>query len=326
MLKIPSQLILSGIFFALNKLINFQIGDTKDSMETVEIILSAYKDFAKYTWNEITFAVSPWYINYFWMLVLLSLLVWGLEIMFPWRKNQAIFRKDFWLDVFYMFFNFYLFKLIIFFAFSSVVENWFSNLVGGLDNLVLYDTSQLNPAVQLLVFFLALDFIQWFTHVLLHRFNFLWRYHKVHHSVEEMGFAAHLRYHWMENVFYTPMKFIAMMLIGNFGPEQAFIVYYISIAIGHLNHANIDVSYGPLKYIFNNPRMHIWHHAYTLPENRRHGVNFGISLSIWDYIFRTAYIPESGRDIPLGFESMEKFPKGFWGQIFYAVFPYGKRK
>jgi sterol desaturase/sphingolipid hydroxylase (fatty acid hydroxylase superfamily) len=133
-----------------------------------------------------------------------------------------------------------------------------------------------------------------------------------------MGFAAHLRYHWMENVFYTPMKYIAVMLICGFEPAQAFIVYYFAIAIGHLNHANINMSYGPLKYIINNPKMHIWHHAYALPKERSKGVNFGITLSLWDYIFRTNYIPEDGRDIKLGFEGMEKFPKKFMGLTFHG--------
>ena len=135
---------------------------------------------------------------------------------------------------------------------------------------------------------------------------------------DSTGFAAHLRYHWMENVFYTPMKYIIVLLLGGFNPENAFIVYYISVAIGHLNHANINLSYGPLKYVINNPKMHIWHHSATLPEDRKKGVNFGISLSIWDYIFRTNYIPSNGRDIELGFDELDKFPKIFLKQIFYG--------
>lgn len=53
----------------------------------------------------------------------------------------------------------------------------------------------------------------------------------------------------MENVFYTPMKYIIVILLGGFIPEQAFIIYYISIAIGHINHVNIGINYSPLKYI-----------------------------------------------------------------------------
>lgn len=284
-----------------------------------EVFIQSFGDFASYTWREITFQVEPWYVNYFWWLIILSVAVWSLEVLFPWRKNQPIIRKDFWLDSFYMFFNFYIFKLVIFIAFSNVAEMAFKNLFGGdLSRFALIDISALNWWVQLLIFFVVTDFIQWFTHVLLHRFDVLWQFHKIHHSVEQMGFAAHLRYHWMENVFYTPMKYIAVMLIGGFTPEQAYIVFYAAIAIGHLNHANVHLTYGPLKYIFNNPVMHLWHHAYNLPEGRKHGINFGISLSIWDYIFRTNSIPKDDGAIRLGFPGDESVPSSFWGQLWYG--------
>jgi len=284
-----------------------------------DLFIGSFQEYGSYTWSQIIASSEPWYVNYFWWLVLLSVFVWSLEIAFPWRKEQSIFRKDFWLDVFYMFFNFYLFNLVIFIAFSSLTEQVFKDLFGGsLDQFAIADISALPGWLQLLVFFIVTDFVSWGTHVMLHRYEFLWRFHKVHHSVEEMGFAAHLRYHWMENVFYTPVKYIAVMCIGGFTPDQAFIVFYLNIAIGHLNHANLNWSYGPLKYVFNNPVMHIWHHAYALPANRSKGANFGISLSLWDYLFGTAHIPNDGRDIRLGFESIEDFPKKFGAQLFWG--------
>jgi len=281
-----------------------------------QIFIDSSMGYLNYIIDQVTFQSTPWFENYFWFLVVLSLLVWVLEILFPWRKNQSIFRKDFWLDFFFMFFNFYIFNLVIFIAFSKFVTKLVYDISGAdITGVSVFDMSGLGWGWQMLIFFLATDFIQWFTHVLLHRFEFLWRFHKVHHSVEEMGFAAHLRYHWMETVFYTPMKFIAVMFIGGFAPEQAFIIYFFTIAVGHLNHANLGWSYGPLKYVFNNPKMHIWHHAKDLPNERRFGVNFGITLSVWDYIFGKNYIPSSGRNIPLGFSGMEKFPKRFLGLI-----------
>ncbi|MEZ4740082.1 MAG: sterol desaturase family protein [Flavobacteriales bacterium] len=285
----------------------------------LDAFLNAFTNYGGYVWREITFRTEPWYVNYFYWLIALSLVVWGLELAFPWRKDQKAIRKDFWLDAFYMFFNFYIFNLVIFIAFSEVVNMAMNDLFGtSIQKLHLLDLSAMPQWAQLLIFFIATDFIQWFTHVLLHRYDILWRFHKVHHSVEEMGFAAHLRYHWMENVFYTPMKYIAVMLIGGFTPDQAFIVFYVAIAIGHLNHANVHFTYGPLRYIFNNPVMHLWHHVYNLPEGRRHGLNYGISLSIWDYIFRTASIPKDDGHIKLGFPGMEKFPKDFAHQITYG--------
>jgi sterol desaturase/sphingolipid hydroxylase (fatty acid hydroxylase superfamily) len=285
------------------------------------LIKNAYTNYANYLWSEITFQSIPWYQNYFWLLILLSVVVWILELVFPWRKNQPSIRKGFWVDAFYMFFNFFIFNLIIFIAFSSITTHLFKDVFDvDFSKIALINLQDFPAWFQLVVFFVATDFIQWFTHVLLHRFPFLWKFHKVHHSVEEMGFAAHLRYHWMENVFYTPMKYIMVMLIGGFAPEQAFIVYYFAIIIGHINHANIGISYGPLKYILNNPKMHIWHHAYDLPEGHSKGVNFGITLSIWDYIFRTNYIPSSGKDIRLGFKNIEKYPKSFFKQLYVGFF------
>lgn len=281
-----------------------------------DTFISSFGEYFWYTWKEITFQAEPWYENYLMWLVVLSLVVWLLEIIFPWRRGQSVFRKDFWLDAFYMCFNFYIFKLVIFMAFSNFTEQVFSDAVGGdVSRLALMDMSSLPNWLQLIIFFVCIDLVGWLTHFCLHRFKFLWRFHKVHHSVEQMGFAAHFRFHWMENVVYTPTKYIAMMLLGNFEPEQVFIVYYFSIAIGHLNHANIRVDFGIFKYVFNNPRMHIWHHAKYLPDNRKYGVNFGISLSCWDYLFRRDYIPDDGRDIKLGFPGDENFPEGFWGQL-----------
>ena len=96
-------------------------------------------------------------------------------------------------------------------------------------------------------------------------------------------------------------------------------MYLLSLAIGHWNHANLDVDIGPFGYILNNPRMHIWHHAREIPGGRRYGVNFGISLSVWDYLFGTAVIPGDGRDVALGFPELESFPKDFLSQAVYPL-------
>ncbi|NQX86826.1 MAG: sterol desaturase family protein [Flavobacteriaceae bacterium] len=285
-------------------------------MKYLDIFCNTFLGTLDWILRSIIFEV-PWYSNYFWGLYIISFLVWLLEIVFPWRRRQSIFRKDFWFDAFYMFFNFFIFSIVISGVYS-VLEHFFQGLNITMKSLALVDIAVFPMWLQLLVFFLVLDFLQWFTHVLLHRFSVLWRFHKVHHSVKEMGFAAHLRYHWMENVFYKPLKVFGVMLLGGFEPEQAYIVHFVSIFIGHLNHANVKLSYGPLKYIFNNPIMHLYHHAYSLPKERSYGVNFGISLSLWDYIFKTNYIPEDSGTIALGYSDDYKMPKGFIGQLFYG--------
>ena len=83
----------------------------------IEIIVQSYQGYAGYLLHEI---ISPSWGNYFYWLIGISLFFFGLEWWMPWRRSQKLLRKDFWLDVFYMFFNFFLFSLIGFYAFASI--------------------------------------------------------------------------------------------------------------------------------------------------------------------------------------------------------------
>lgn len=279
-------------------------------MNVLEIIIKSYQDYGNYMVNTILY---PSWNNYFYALILLSLIAWGLELVAPWRTHQKAIREDFWLDGFYMFFNFFLFSLIGFYAISNVFAALFNEFLGlfGIHNLIADRISHLPYWASLLILFILKDFIQWNVHRLLHRVPWLWEFHKVHHSVKEMGFAAHLRYHWMENVVYKVIQYIPLGMLG-YGLQDFFIMEIIATAIGHLNHTNIKLPLGPLKYILNHPQMHLWHHAKYIPNET--GINFGISLSIWDYLFGTVYYPSEDANIELGFPGDENFPKDFISQ------------
>ncbi len=335
-------------------------------VEYLDTFVNSYTGYANYLWGEIT---HPHWGNYFYWLIAVSAFFFLLEILAPWRKGQPRFRKDFWLDFFYMFFNFFLFSLVAYNAVSDVVVQFFNDTILSATG---FDLQQSNPMNSfplwaiLLIGFVVRDFVQWWTHRLLHRSELLWEFHKVHHSVEEMGFAAHLRFHWMETVVYRTIEYIPLALLG-LGLYDFFIIHLFTLAVGHYNHSNITVPgwvtggviggliglviaiggfgvhllasppvsvqlgvvaagvaagavlLGPfMKYIFNSPEMHIWHHAYDLPEDRRYGINFGLTLAIWDYIFGTARIPHNGRDIRLGFPKIEQFPDSFVKQALYG--------
>lgn len=286
-------------------------------MEYIKLLIYKSIEVLEWIFNQILFNV-PFSENYFWGLIIISLVVWIFEIIFPWRKSQKIFRKGFWIDIIYMFFNFFLFSIIIV-GFYEAFNKLLYDLFGIASNsIALIDLSTFSQISQLIIFFITLDFFQWLTHIMMHRFDFLWKFHKVHHSVKQMGFAAHFHYHWMENILYKPLKVFAVMLIGGFEPEQAYLVHFLTITIGHLNHSNIKLSYGALKYIFNNPIMHLHHHASSSSNNFKTGVNFAISLSIWDYIFKTNYIPNENGDTKLGYEGDQSMAKSFFGQLFYG--------
>ena len=332
-----------------------------------QVFIDAWKGSADYIWKEAQLAIDPWWHNYLLWLVVVSALFFLLEAAKPWRENQALFRKDFWLDFFYMFFNYTLFGLIIFNAGTDLVVNLFSD---GIESVSGFSLKANKPLENwpiwgvLLLGFVLRDFTQWWIHRLLHRVSWLWEFHKVHHSVEQMGFAAHLRYHWMENVVYRTLEYLPLALLG-IGLHDFFMIHIFALALGHYNHSNLRVGWRVsgavfggllgafiafvgfeawvtdwkawaivvggaalfglflgrfLKYIFNGPSNHIWHHAHDLPHERRFGVNFALSLSCWDYLFGTIYIPKDGRDIKLGFPGLKSFPNGFFGQFANGLF------
>lgn len=326
----------------------------------LEVFINGYKGYANYLWNDIT---HPTWHSYFYWLILVSVFFFIMEVIIPWRNKQPVIRKDFWMDAFYMFFNFFLFSLIIYNAASDVIVNLFNDgikaVFGGFD-LQASNPLRSWPFWAILLFGMIFrDFTQWWIHRLLHRVPWLWEFHKVHHSVEQMGFAAQLRYHWMENIVYRSIEYIPLALLG-IGLYDFFVIHIFALAWGHFNHANISVSgkvsggvvgallglivytgildvtflqettlpikwgvsllfipfgmyvMGPMmRKIFNSPEMHIWHHSYDLPKGREYGINFGLTLACWDWIFGTAVMPHEGRDIRLGFPGIEQFPDSF---------------
>jgi sterol desaturase/sphingolipid hydroxylase (fatty acid hydroxylase superfamily) len=279
------------------------------------IFIDSFEGYFNYLVHEITHL--SWH-NYFYGLIVISLFFFILEQAKPWHQTQPRIRRDFWLDGFYMFFNFFIFSLIGYIAVSNVVSEAFNDFLKlfGMTNWAAVPAASLPGWGQLLVLFLVRDFVQFNIHRLLHRVPFLWEFHKVHHSVKQMGFAAHLRYHWLETVTYRTLEYIPLGMIG-FSVQDFFIVHMFALAVGHFNHSNFRLPLGPLKYILNNPQMHIWHHAKKLPKEFWYGCNYGLTLSLWDYLFKTAYIPKSGQDITLGFHKDKNFPRTFFAQVLY---------
>lgn len=277
-----------------------------------KVIYDGYYGYGHYLVNEI---LHPGWHNYFYWLIGASLVIWLAEIFFPWRKDQPPIREHFWLDIFYLFWNYFLFALVAYNAFSMVAVNLFNDFLGlfGITNLVAIRVGNLPGWVQLLIIFVMRDFMQWSIHRMYHHVGWMWEFHKVHHSTRQMGFAALLRYHFMENIIYRTLEYIPLAMVG-FGINDFFIVHIFTLVTGQLGHANLKIPLGPLRYIINGPQMHLWHHAKNLPDTHPHGFNYGITLSVWDFIFRTHYWPTDDAQLPVGLPDNENFPEDFVGQ------------
>jgi sterol desaturase/sphingolipid hydroxylase (fatty acid hydroxylase superfamily) len=281
----------------------------------LKIITEAYSGYWQFLVGQM---LHPTWHNYFYWLIGASVLIYVFELLFPWRKNQPTIRENFWIDAFYLFWNYFLFSLVIYNAVSTVFVELFKDFLGifGVTNLVAIYVGNLPWWVQLLIIFVLRDFMQWSIHRLLHNVSWMWEFHKVHHSTEVMGFAALMRYHFMEHFFYRSLEYIPLAMMG-FGISDFFIVHIFTLVTGQLGHANLHINLGPLKYILNGPQMHLWHHAKEFPASHPKGINFGITLSVWDYLFKTNYQPFDDENLPVGLSDGDKLPKGFIAQNLY---------
>lgn len=97
-----------------------------------------------------------------------------------------------------------------------------------------------------------------------------------------------MRFHWMEIVIYKSLTFLPMVVLGVDGKVILWVAV-VGTLIGHLNHSNLKIDWGPLRYVINSPCLHVWHHDLVL--HGRGGQNYGIIFSSWDWLFATLYFP-----------------------------------
>lgn len=248
--------------------------------------------------------------------LLISLLFVLLEWLLPRRGEQRQVRDGIVGDILHWAFNGYLFYYI-YSIIAGFIFKEFTVLLNAAGGGSLLDARLLTGEslwLQFIILFLAQDFLMWCTHNLLHRIPALWAIHKVHHSITTMDWIGNMRYHWGEVIVYNSVLVLPMMVLGA-DPSLFIYINIFNTFIGHFNHSNLRVNIGPLKYFFNSPAMHLWHHDKDGPGS--HNRNFAIGLSVWDWIFGTAYLPK--KDEPqepraLGFAGIEEFPQNFAGQ------------
>lgn len=139
------------------------------------------------------------------------------------------------------------------------------------------------PALSLFIF----DFFYYWFHRLQHRQRTLWKVHAVHHSLEELN-AVNNYHHVLEDILRFPIIFVPLSLLVQLQTPTIIIYSTLLSWSGQLIHANSNVSYGWLRYVFVEPRYHRIHHSI---ETRHWDKNFAAIFPFWDIIFGTAYFP-----------------------------------
>jgi sterol desaturase/sphingolipid hydroxylase (fatty acid hydroxylase superfamily) len=259
----------------------------------------------------------PLYLVFYFWLLLISAAVFTLERIFPWRREQEAIRAGFVQDLFWMVFNTQYMSWML--ALLAVhVVSWFNAAflqAGAPVPESLRLIADWPVWAQFIVFFVLRDFLEWNIHRWLHTVPWLWRIHQLHHSSEELDWAATFRAHWGEIVIYQTLVYLPLVVLG-VNEGVIFAILVVSLLVQELSHANLKWDFGPLRYIINSPRFHAWHHVVEL--HGKAGQNFGVTLAFWDWLFGTAYWPGASESPNrFGFQGMDRYPAGIWQRLWH---------
>ncbi len=231
-----------------------------------------------------------------------------LERLIPWRP-QRIFRTGIVADVVYAPLHIAL-RILINMVVASALA-----LVGrsaGVQSIFGFN-ERLPVWAQALTLIFVLDFAFYVTHRLKHRWRWWWRLHETHHSSKDLDYLSAARFHPLEKILDRTLFLLPLTLLN---PATGALLIWSSwdALMGMLIHSNANIRLGPLIYIFVGPEMHRWHHS---RDRKLSDCNFGNSLSIFDWIFGTAYVSYE-RDADFGVQD-EQYPQNnLWKQFWYA--------
>ena len=220
--------------------------------------------------------------------ILILMAVW--EIAAP-RRVLTISKTARWANnLGLVFFNSFVLRLL-FPAAAAGVAAFASEHGWGLLN---YYKPPFALAVVLAI--VAMDFVIYLQHVLVHAVPALWRLHRVHHADLDYDVTTGARFHPIEIILSMLIKFATIVVLGP--PIVAVVIFEVVLnAMAMFNHANVRLPLGldrVLRMSGVTTNKHRVHHSV---EDNEANSNFGFNLSLWDRIFGT-YIaqPRAGHE------------------------------
>ena len=150
----------------------------------------------------------------------------------------------------------------------------------------IFNYYQVPEAVAIVMSIIAMDFIIYLQHVMVHAVPVLWRLHRVHHADPDYDVTTGARFHTLEIILSMLIKFATIMVLGP--PVVAVVIFEVVLnAMAMFNHGNVRIPTGVdrlLRWFVVTPDMHRVHHSV---EDDEANSNFGFNLSWWDRLFGT---------------------------------------
>jgi sterol desaturase/sphingolipid hydroxylase (fatty acid hydroxylase superfamily) len=146
-----------------------------------------------------------------------------------------------------------------------------------------------------------------------HEVPLLWRFHRVHHSVREMDWLAANHLHPLDQIFVRSAAVLPLYALG-FGRLSlgAFVVLTTLQSI--FVHANVRLTFGPLRWLIATPQFHHWHHA---REPEAYNSNYAGEFPALDALFGTLYLPAHRWPTQYGVDEHE--PAGYLRQLVWPL-------
>jgi len=154
------------------------------------------------------------------------------------------------------------------------------------------------------------DLGAWLSHRALHRFDFLWQAHKVHHASPRLDWLAAFRMHPLEHALRHALSPVLLLLSG-FPPLHVAAVSILAASWAAFVHANLDVGWARIEGWLVTPRLHHLHHVPATSDR-----NFGAIFSLWDRLAGRLTRERAPRETALGVPGeLATFPHAFWPQL-----------
>ena len=144
-----------------------------------------------------------------------------------------------------------------------------------------------------------------------HEWPWLWRFHKLHHSIETMDWLAPNRRHPVDLVVARVAIALPLLVLGFTVPSLAapFVVRRFQ---GLLVHADVRLEGGPLRWFVATPHFHHWHHAADAEGWNR---NYAGQVPLVDWMFGTLVMPLRRWPTSYGLGTSERAPAGWLAQL-----------
>jgi sterol desaturase/sphingolipid hydroxylase (fatty acid hydroxylase superfamily) len=212
-----------------------------------------------------------------------------LERLFAVRR-QKVFRKGLFTDLGYYFLNSLLPKMLLVAPMALIA--W--SLRSVVPEAVHDWTADLPLVGRLAGAMIVGEVGFYWGHRWTHVVPFLWRFHSVHHSPEEIDWLVNSHAHPLDIVFVRLCGFVPMYALGLAQPTAGealdvvpLLVMLLGTMWGFFVHANVRWRLGWFGYLIATPAFHHWHHTNDEHINK----NYASMLPIMDKIFGSWYMP-----------------------------------